>query len=147
MPAQRFTSSGPSGRLGAAMLPVPAAMASGYQSWGPVVGMPSRSRIPAPASMPGTDRESVAKAINGIIGIGSSAVEFWNPALYYQPRPPAASGNLDSGPGMAVNSDNQMPVPAGNPNGAYAMLMRRPRWTGQKQVGWPITTPKFQWKA
>jgi hypothetical protein len=146
MTAQRFTSSGPSSRLGAAMLPVPAAMASAYQSWGPVTGLPSRSHIPAPAAMPGTDRTSVAQAMNGIIGIGSSAVNFWNPGLYYQPRPPAAPGTK-AGPGCSVNSDNQMPVPAGNPNGAYAMLMRRPRFTGQKQVGWPITTPKYAWKA
>jgi hypothetical protein len=146
MPAIHVTTEGGSGRLGAAALPVPAANFMSWQSWGPVVGMPSRSHIAAPAPVPGTDRTSVAQSMTGIIGEPSSDFSSWNPGIYYQPRPPACSGG-EAGANMATASDNQMPVPAKNPNGSYSILARRPVFLRNQQVGQPVVTPLYRWRS
>jgi hypothetical protein len=146
MPSIRVTSDGPGALLGAALLPVPAAQAQGYQSWGPVVGEPSRSRIsaPVPVSVP----QGVRYRNDGApLHSSSDAPQFWNPGIYYQPVPQAAPGNLVAGPGMAIESDNQMPVPAGTPRGKPAVMARQPTFLRQRQVGWPITTPMYRWRA
>jgi hypothetical protein len=146
VPGIRVTSNGPGALLGAAILPVPAAMASGYQSWGPVVGQPSRSHITAPS--PASVQQGVLYRNDGsALHSSSDAPGYWNPGIYYQPRPQAAPGNLASGPGMSVESDNQMPVPAGKPGGNLPVLARRPVQLRDRQVGWPITTPLYRWRA
>jgi hypothetical protein len=146
MSGQRISSSGPSGRLGAAMIPIPASAQMSWSSWGPIVGRPSNSNIPAPAPVPGKDRSEVAIAIAGVgaggMGLPSSDYAFWNPGQYYQPKPPAGPSTAS----MATNSDNQMPVPAVPPRGKPAVMLRPHGVLGQQQVGWPITTPYYQWR-
>lgn len=141
----RVLANGPGAKLGAALTPVPAACAGAWQSRGPVVGCPGTANIPAPAALPETGREHTALAQTGIIGLSSSDFSTWRPSVYYEPKPQAAPGNPVSGPGMAIESDNQMPIPAKSPLHKPAVMAKAPQFTGKRQVGWPVTTPSFSW--
>lgn len=143
MPGQRISAQGPTSRLGAALLPVPAAIGQGYQSWGKVSGSPGTTWIPAPAPLPGYDRSGVAVAIQGVgaggMGAPSSDTPFWRPGIYYQPI------TRDRVINCAIISDNQMPVPALPPNGKPAVMARKQPMLRQRQIGWPITLPNYRW--
>jgi hypothetical protein len=142
----RITSQGPGGRLGAATLPVPARLAQGYQSWGPVVGSPGTTEItaPYPAAVP----QGIRYANSGdATSFSDQAPPVWKPGFYFQPE-------LSAPPNVSVSSDNQMPVPATLPNGQIGFVASGNSSTfktgganllRQRQVGWPITTPSFRW--
>jgi hypothetical protein len=133
----RVFSNGPSGRLGPAILPVPAAMAQAYQSWGRVVGMPGTDLIPAP--YPAAVPQGVEYWSSDPLGMSSQAPPVWRPGIYYQPE-------LAAPPNVSVYSDNQMPVPALGPSGKPAIAARRPVFLRQKQVGQPVNLPKYVWR-
>ena len=130
MPGIRVTADGAG--MGAALLPVPAADAMGYQSWGEVrgelcVGIPA----PYPAAVY-QDRSHRA------LHRSSDAPPEWRPEPYYQPVPATRFGG-------STDSDNQMPMPAVPPNGKPAVMARTPVFLRQRQVGWPLATPSYSW--
>lgn len=136
----RVFSQGPTGPpakgvsgLGAAILPVPAQLVQAYQSWGPVTGMP-RANIPAP--YPAAVPQGVDHVVTDPTSTSKDAGPVWHPGIYFQPGPASRF------PG-ATESDNQMPVPALAPSAKAAIAARNPVWLRQKQVGWPITLPKY----
>jgi hypothetical protein len=130
----RITSSGPAGRLGAAMIPMPARDVMSWSSWGPVAGSP---RLPVPAPRPAAVPHGYAFTA---LHTSQDAPEAWNPGVYYQPHPPKSAA------GMATDSDNQMPVPARLPSGKPAVAARRPVFLGQTQVGARYVTPWYPWR-
>lgn len=147
----RYTTEGPSEKLGGAMLPVPAKMGQAFQSWGAVVGFSGNERIPAPypAAVP---QGQVVGALGSTDATSTSkdAPPYWTPGVYYQPK-------LASRFHGAINSDNQMPLPAVQPSGAtgfvaggnsIAAFMARRGLSGrrQKQVGQPLVTPQYPWR-
>lgn len=146
----RVSAEGPTGvpaagsvALGSALVPVPARIGEAYQSWGEVVGDPGTVNIHAPAPVPGKDTEQVALAIQGVgaggMGLPSSTTQYWRPGIYYQPK-------LASRFHGALESDNQLPVPAENPlkHGKMATTrMAVPTTLGQNPVSWPITLPNY----
>lgn len=154
MPGYALSAEGPTGPpargapgLGSALLPVPARLAMGFQSWGDVQGNPSSTPTPAPYPA-GVPQGQVIGACGSTDATSTSkdAPPFWTPAVYYQRHLP------DRFPG-AISSDNQMPVPARLPNGQFGFVAtgnerpflaaRVPRYTRQRQVRWPITLPNY----
>jgi hypothetical protein len=133
----RVFSNGPSGKLGAAILPVPAQMGEAYQSWGPIVGMPGTDLIPAP--YPAAVPQGVEYVSSDPTSTSKDAPPVWRPGIYYQPV-------LAATPPMAVYSDNQMPVPAINPTRKISQQLGRPVFLRQNQVGQPVNLPKYAWR-
>ena len=130
----RVTSHGPISRLGAAALPVPARDARAYQARGFITGSPGTGRIAAPAPA------AVPQSWNRALHRSSDAPDVWFPSVYYTHGPQAAT------PPVSVTSDNQMPVPAVDPRGKPAVMLRGPVFLGQTQVGQPKTIPSFPWR-
>lgn len=118
----RFASYGPGDHPAAAgLIPVPAQPAQGYASRGIIFGSPGTMRIPAPA--PGAVPQDSHRALHR----SSDAPNYFNPALYFE------RGELEHAP-VSVLSDNQMPVPAIDPRGRPAVMLRAPLFRGQRQV-------------
>lgn len=133
----KIVSLGPAGRLGPAIIPVPACDARAWSSAGPVSGNPGTLLVPAPLP------EAVPQDYPfTALHTSADAAPFWRPGVYYQPVPAAL-------PPVSVQSDNQMPVPAGTPNGKPAYMLRRPRFLGQSQVPAGSATPVYPpwWKT
>lgn len=127
----KIYSSGPAGKLGAAIIPAPAGDARAYQSWGRVSGSPGTVRIGAP-SPAGVPEMYPFQALHK----SADAPDAWRPGVYYQPAPAAP-------PDVSVYSDNQMPVPAATPTGTPAIMLRHPTFLGQRQVPAINQTPWF----
>lgn len=121
-------------RAGSALLPVPATDAQAFQGRGVIYGGP-RTPIPGPAPIPGIDREKVALAQDGNIGLPSSDFNAWAPSVYYTVRRTPLH--------VSVFSDNQMPVPAIDPRGKPAVMMPGPVMLNQFQVSNPRVTPRW----
>lgn len=144
----RYTSDGPTGRLGASIIPVPARLGQGYQSWGQVNGNPGVDPIPAPR--PAAVPQGVRYGVGSGTHTSEKAPPYWTPGVYYQPQ-------LASRFHGAINSDNQMPVPARLPNGQIGFVAttnnmpyiaaRRPVFLRQQQVGWPMAQPSYSWRS
>ena len=118
----RFASHGPTDHPSAAgLIPVPALPAQGYQSRGIISGSPGIAKVPAPS--PG----GVPQSYNRALHRSSDAPDYWLPSLY------SARGELEHAP-VSVVSDNQMPVPAIDPRGKPAVMLRGPLFRGQRQV-------------
>lgn len=132
----RISSSGPAGRLGAAMIPLPAHDVGSWSSWGPVTGSPGTTDIPAPRPC-GVPESYAFTALHK----SSDAPDYWKPGIYFQRKPPHTASC------MARYSDNQMPVPAGTPSGKPAVMARNPTFLGQRQIGARFTTPWYKWRA
>lgn len=138
----RYTSEGPGGKLGAAIMPVPARLGQGYQSWGEVNGSPGTDNIPSPAPA------AVPQSFNRALHRSSDAPDVWKPGIYYQPH-------LASTPTVARESDNQMPIPSRLPNGNYGFVASGNSKTfkvpspgpiqRKGQVGQPFVTPAYRW--
>jgi len=134
---------------GSWLLPMPAADARGFQSWGSLVGQPGTMQIPAPdpaAIPPGTLPTLGRGNTAGWPRRKSSSADspgFWLPAIYYQ----RALSNPALAPDVSVVSDNQLPVPAIDPRGRPAIMAQRPpRIGGRGQVMQPyqqLAWPKF----
>lgn len=138
IPSQKPTAPTPAGTW---LLPAPAQSAGAWSSWGTIVGEPGTQAVPAPAPVPGTDRELTAQANEGIIGMPSSKVpQAIYPALYYQQ--PAYNPVL-AGP-VSVFSDNALPVPAVDPRGLPAVMQTAPpRIGGRRQVVSPYAVQNW----
>jgi hypothetical protein len=117
------------------MLPMPARDVMSWSSFGPVSGSP---RLAVPAPRPEAVPHGYAFTA---LHTSQDAPEVWYPGVYYQQCPPQSASN------MAKDSDNQMPVPARQPNGKLSWQARRPTLLGQKQIGARIVTPWFPWRA
>jgi hypothetical protein len=122
-------------KLGAASLPLPSWDAGGWSSRGQVNGSPGTRGIPAPAPVPGLDREKTALAMSGNIGLPSSVFSKWFPSIYFN--------YLENIPPVSVYSDNQMPVPAVDPRGKPGVVMAGFMNRGQKQVPNVRVTPVY----
>lgn len=130
----RITTLGPAARLGGAILPVPARDARAYQTWGTVFGAPGTVPIPAPLPA-GTPQFYAFTALHR----SSDAPPWWRPAIYFQRLVNATR------PNVSVYSDNQMPVPARTGSGRPAVMLRRPTFLRQRQVGAVNGIPTFPW--
>ena len=140
-----YSAEGPTGSpaagvagLGAALVPVPARSAQAYQSWGYIDGQPRATvGAPYPAGVPqGAEYRNAGSPLRTSV----DAPAEWHPGIYYQPE-------LASRPPVAIESDNQMPVPARAFTALGAILARTPGILGQRQVGWPLSVPKYAWRA
>ena len=127
----RVATQGPGDHPGAAgLLPVPAQDARAFQSRGMVSGSPGTSSVPAP--IPG----GVPQQWNRALHRSSDAPPAWFPSVYYE------TGPLEHAP-VSVLSDNQMPVPAVDPRGTPARLLRPAVFLGQTQVANPKVSAVF----
>jgi hypothetical protein len=117
--------------MAGAILPVPVESVWAWRSRGAIHGAPGTEAVPAPAPFPQTDRELVAQASEGIIGLPSSAVPpRWYPPLYYQTDAPEAA------PVRFLNSDHMMPVPSNQaPNVIVARGVNEPGGINQFSRG------------
>lgn len=133
----KFLSEGPAQWLGAAALPVPAKLAQAYQSHAAVVGNPGLAAIPAPR--PAGVPQGITHRTAGAPLYGSSdAPAAWFPAYYYYGR------DSMNAPPVAWISDNQLPMPAIDPQGLPAAMQVAPTFLRQRQVTQPNVTPKFE---
>lgn len=131
----KVTSIGPARRLGAAILPVPAADRSAFQARGLISGSPGTTAVAAPWAGVPQDRTGLA---GGGVHRSSDAPGYIRPALYFLYGPQAAT------PPVSVQSDNQMPVPAVDPRGVPYVAAARPVFLGQKQVPQPKASPFYR---
>ena len=126
----RLQTQDPTGKLGAAALPLPAKLAQAYQSARIVHGSPGTEAIPAPR--PGGVPQDWSVRISG----SASAPNVWYPGLYYE------RGPLEHAP-VSVLSDNQLPVPAVDPRGRPAVMSTPPTFLGQYQVAAVKVAPVY----
>jgi len=70
----------------------------------------------------------------------------WFPSLYWL-RGLDGSTHTVPGQGLAIWSDNQMPVPAADPLGAAAVTARPPVFLGQRQVAQPAGSKGPAWPS
>jgi len=126
----RITCNGPA-RLGAAILPVPAADKSAYQGRGYIHG--GLEQVPAPSP-------PVPQSWNRALSRSSDAPDYWRPDRYWL----LTAGN--NHPQVSYRSDNQMPVPAINLMIRQAVMMRTPPRLRQRQVGQPVVAPRYPWR-
>lgn len=138
LPSQTPTAPVPAGSW---LIPAPAQGAGSWSSWGSLNGCPGTQAVPAPAPVPGLDRERTAQASAGIIGLPSSQVPNQiYPSLYYQ-RPAL---NPALAPPVSYVSDNALPVPAIDPRGLPAVMATPPpRIGGQNQVVSPYAVANW----
>ena len=134
MSRQAVTSLAPTRLTGAATVPIPASPAQAWQSWGPVIGSPGTTPIPAPR--PSAVPQDTTALAQVSLHRSSDAPAVWFPGVYYQPGPASRAP-------VSVLSDNQMPVPAVDPLGKPAVMMGRPRLGGQFQQAQPKSLPIF----
>lgn len=128
----RFASHGPADHPGAAgLVPVPARNAGSFQSWGEVDGSPGTLGIPAPRPA------AVPQSWNRALHRSSDAPDVWFPGIYFQRGPASRAA-------VSVLSDNQMPVPAGDPRGRPAVMLARPVFLRQRQVRTPHVSISFR---
>lgn len=130
----RIVTLGPAARLGASMLPVPARDARAYQDRGTIHGSPGVVPVPAPPPA-GVPQLWPFTALHR----SSDAPNYWRPAIYFQRGPDGTH------PSVSTESDNQMPVPAGAPNGKPAIMLRSAQFLGQRQVGAVNAVPSYPW--
>lgn len=149
MPAGKYIAQGPypsehpdaPAAAGSWLIPAPAQGFGSWSSRGSLNGEPGTRAVPAPAPLPGTDRELTAQALAGQIGTPSSEVlQQFYPALYYQQ--PLLNPAL--APLVSVVSDNALPVPAIDPRGLPAVMATPPpRIGGQNQVVSPYAVQNW----
>jgi hypothetical protein len=130
----RVFANGPTNKTGAALVPIRASMAQAWQSRGPISGSPGTTPIAAPIPA-AVSQDYPFQALHK----SSNAPAFWRPSVYYQASYKSCSN-------MSVESDNQMPVPAGTPNGKPAVMSRMPTFLGQQQVGAGNNVATFPWR-
>lgn len=132
----RVTSLGPSALLGAAILPVPAAIGQAYQARG-FIRRVRKVALPYPSAV----RQEVVPLAIGVHDSRSSD----SPSLiafdmYFQ----VPNGQpLPMTPPVSVTSDNQMPVPAKDPRGRPAVMSKRPTFLDGRQVMQPAVAIRF----
>lgn len=141
------------GATSMAFTPVPAYDGRGCGPWdntSAVAGQPGTMGVPA-----GTpDFGEAGLTVNGLPvrgwgagynqGSGTMRSGAWYPSLYWLRRLTGATHTVP-GQGLAIWSDNQMPVPAANPLGRAAIMARPPLFLGQRQILNPPGSkgPKF----
>lgn len=140
------------GATSTAMTPVPAYDGRGAGPWAntdSVRGQPGTLGVPAGLPDFGKDGLQVnghsVRGWGGGYNQGSGTMTgAWYPSLYWLSRLDGSTLTV-TGQGPSVYSDNQMPVPAGNPLGRAAVLARPPIFLGQRQVYQPEGSkgPKF----
>ena len=135
MPSWRISAmSSGQARTGAALVPVPAKDAGGWQARGLISGSPGVRPIAAPR--PGGVPQDKTGLANTGYHRSSDAPPFFRPSVYFVCGPQVHAP-------VSVLSDNQMPVPATNPLLLPAVVMPGPVLTGQKQVRQPVVAPRY----
>jgi hypothetical protein len=133
------------GATSMAFTPVPAYDGRGCGPWdnsSAVSGQPGTQGIPTGNPDFGTQGLTVnGHSVRGggagyAQGSGTMRSQVWYPAQYFLRRLCGATFT-NPGQGLAVWSDNQMPVPAADPFGRAAVMAKPPRFLGQAQVASP----------
>jgi hypothetical protein len=127
------------GAVSLAFMPVPASDGRGCGPWqtaGNVEGQPGTRAVPVGLPDFGTTGQVVngatVRGAGGGYSQGSGTMPLaWYPSQYYLRRLDGATFTVP-GQGLAVWSDNQMPVPAADPVGRAAVLARPPVFVGQQ---------------
>lgn len=130
MPSWRISAMSSGTNAGAALVPVPAKDAGGWQARGLISGSPGTTPIASPR--PG----GVPQSWNRALHRSSDAPAFWRPAVYFLCGPQVHAP-------VSILSDNQMPVPAVNPLLLPAVVMPGPVMQGQRQVRQPKIAPSY----
>lgn len=124
------------GATSTAHTPIPCLTGANLNYKGGVAGQPGTLGVPAPRpDVPGNADIEAYPFPGGYSNSGAMPPVFY-PNLYYQRTLDIPGSDVISG-GMAVFSDNQMPVPAADPRGVAARLARPPAFLGQAQIGDP----------
>ena len=135
MPSWRISAmSGGQSKTGAALVPVPARDAGGWQARGLISGSPGTRPIAAPRPG-GVPQDRTGQAGSGYHR-SSDAPSFFRPGVYYLCGPQVHAP-------VSILSDNQMPVPAVNPLLLPAVVMPGPVMQGMYQVQQPKVAPRY----
>ena len=138
-----------------AFCPVPAYDGRNMGPWQAkeaVSGQPGTQGIPTG----NPDFGAAGQVVNGVSvrgggggyaqGSGTMRAQVWYPAEYFERRLTGATFTVP-GQGLAVWSDNQMPVPAADPMGRAAMTFRPPVFLGQTNLAQPAGSKGPAWAS
>ena len=128
------------GATSSAFTPIPCINGSALNYKGSVVGQPGTQGIPAP--YPGTFNDLHPAEYAGGPSESVAMPPVMYPQLWYQRTLDIPGSEVITG-GMAVFSDNQMPIPARLPWGKAARLAKPPTFLGQRQVQQPRALPRW----
>jgi len=142
------------GAMSSAHAPVPAYDGRGFGPWSGkalVAGQPGTLGVPA--GTPDFGKEGLTVNGHSVRGGGGGYAQgsgtmpgAWFPSLYWL-RGLDGSTHTVPGQGLAIWSDNQMPVPAADPLGAAAVTARPPVFLGQRQVAQPAGSKGPAWPS
>jgi hypothetical protein len=128
------------GATSSAFTPIPCINGAALNYKGSVVGQPGTQGIPAP--YPGTFNDLHPQEYAGGPSESVAMPPVMYPQLWYQRTLDIPGAEVVTG-GMAVFSDNQMPIPARLPWGKAARLAKPPTFLGQRQVQQPRALPRW----
>jgi hypothetical protein len=130
------------GATSSAFTPIPCINGSALNYKGAVVGQPGTQGIPAP--YPGVHYSTAngTRVNSGYSGGSENMPQVQYPQLWYQRSLDIPGAQVISG-GMAIFSDNQMPIPARLPWGKAARLAKPPTFLGQRQIQQPRALPRW----
>lgn len=128
------------GATSSAFTPIPCVNGSVLNYKGGVVGQPGTQGIPAP--YPGTPNDRNPTDYGGGPSESVAMPPVMYPQLWYQRTLDIPGAQVISG-GMAIQSDNQMPIPARLPWGKAARLAKPPTFLGQRQIQQPRQLPRW----
>jgi len=124
------------GATSTAFTPIPCINGAALGYKGAVVGQPGTLGVPAPRPDVPDNADIVAYPFPGGYSNSGAMPPVMYPNLYYQRALDIPGADVITG-GMAIWSDNQMPIPAADPRGVAARLARPPAFLGQAQIGDP----------
>lgn len=128
------------GATSSAFTPIPCINGSTLNYKGGVVGQPGTRGIPAP--YPGTFNDLNPHQYGGGPSESVAMPPVIYPNQYYQQTLDIPGDQVITG-GMAIQSDNQMPIPARLPWGKAARLAKPPTFLGQHQIQQPRALPRW----
>jgi hypothetical protein len=128
------------GATSSAFTPIPCVTGAVLGYKGGVVGQPGTQAIPAP--YPGTFNDRHPEEFQSGPSESVAMPPVMYPNLYYQRTLDIPGEQVISG-GMAIFSDNQMPIPARLPWGKAARLAKPPTFLGQRQIQQPRALPRW----
>jgi hypothetical protein len=128
------------GATSSAFTPIPCINGAALNYKGGVVGQPGTQGVPAP--YPGTFNDLHPAEYGGGPSESVAMPPVMYPQLWYQRTLDIPGSQVITG-GMAIQSDNQMPIPARLPWGKAARLAKPPTFLGQRQIQQPRALPRW----